>query len=259
MKHETGAVMEERLQKIIARSGLASRRKAEDMIREGRVSVNSETVRELGFKADIGRDEIRVDGKLICAEETKIYVALNKPRGYVTTLSDPQKRPTVISLLPELGARLFPVGRLDYDSEGLLLMTNDGHFAQQIQHPRFLVSKTYRVKISGRLTGAEFRRLQNGLDLEDGTFVPDAAMIDEINPKSSWLILNISEGRNRVIRRAFEKLGHPVLRLIRTAIADLQLGNLGEGDYRFLKGWEIRQLMSPRRQNERLGKPWEKT
>ncbi|OPY87790.1 MAG: Ribosomal large subunit pseudouridine synthase B [Syntrophus sp. PtaU1.Bin208] len=244
--------MEERLQKIIARSGLASRRKAEEMIHEGRVSVNSEIVRKFGAKADVDRDEIRVDGKLICAEETKTYLMLNKPRGYVTTLHDPQKRPMVISLLPELGVRLFPVGRLDYDSEGLLLMTNDGRFAQHIQHPRYRISKTYRVKISGRLNTGEFRRLQSGLDLEDGKFIPDEISLEEINPKSTWLTLKISEGRNRVIRRAFEQLGRPVLRLIRTAVADLQLGSLGEGDYRFLKGWEIRQLLSPRKKSGSL-------
>lgn len=241
--------MEERLQKIIARSGIASRRKAEEMIREGRVSVNSVTVRELGSRADIGRDEIRVDGKLICAEETKIYLMLNKPRGYVTSLSDPQNRPLVIHLLPELGVRLFPVGRLDYDSEGLLLLTNDGQFAQHVQHPRYRISKTYRVKISGRLKAADFARLQKGLELEDGRFVPDDVVLEEINPKTSWLTLKISEGRNRVIRRAFEQLGHEVLRLIRTAVADLQLGNLREGDYRLLKGWEIQRLLAPRRQS----------
>ena len=239
--------MEERIQKIIARSGLASRRKAEEMIQEGRVSVNSEIVRELGFKADIDKDEIRVDGKLICAEETKTYLMLNKPRGYVTTLSDPQNRPKVVSLIPELGIRIFPVGRLDYDSEGLLLMTNDGQFAQHIQHPSYRISKTYRVKISGRLNPGDFRRLEQGLELEDGKFSPDSVTLDEINPKSSWLVLKISEGRNRVIRRAFEQLGHPVLRLIRTAVADLQLGNLGEGDFRFLRREEIRKLLNPSR------------
>jgi len=236
--------MEERIQKIIARSGMASRRKAEEMIQEGRVSVNSEIIRELGFKADIGKDEIRVDGKLICTEETKTYLMLNKPRGYVTTLSDPQNRPKVGSLIPELGIRLFPVGRLDYDSEGLLLMTNDGQFAQHIQHPSYRISKTYRVKISGRLNPGEFRRLQQGMDLEDGKFTPDDLTLEELNPKSSWLILKISEGRNRVIRRAFEQVGHPVLRLIRTAVADLQQGRLGEGAHRFLKGWEIRKLLN---------------
>jgi len=240
--------MEERLQKIIARSGIASRRKAETMISEGRVSVNSEIVREQGCKADVERDEIRVDGKLICVEETKFYLMLNKPRGYVTALSDPQNRPLVIHLLPEMGARLFPVGRLDYDSEGLLLMTNDGGFAQHVQHPRYRISKTYRVKISGRLNAREINQLQKGLELEDGKFVPDEVSLEEINPKSSWLTLKISEGRNRVIRRAFEHLGHEVLRLIRTAVADLQLGNLPEGDYRLLKGWEIKQLLSPPKQ-----------
>jgi len=247
--------MEERLQKLIARSGIASRRKAETMISEGRVSVNSQIVRELGSKADIERDEIRVDGKLICVEETKIYLMLNKPRGYVTALSDPQNRPLVIHLLPEMGARLFPVGRLDYDSEGLLLMTNDGGFAQHVQHPRYRISKTYRVKISGRLNAREFNQLQKGLELEDGKFVPDEVALEEINPKSSWLTLKISEGRNRVIRRAFEQLGHEVLRLIRMAVADLQLGNLPEGDYRLLKGWEIRQLLSPRKREKSTALP----
>lgn len=241
--------MEERLQKIIARSGIASRRKAEEMISEGRVSVNAEIVKELGSKADIDRDEIRVDGKRICAEESKITLMLNKPRGYVTALSDPQKRPLVIHLLPELGARLFPVGRLDYDSEGLLLMTNDGEFAQRVQHPRYRISKTYRVKITGHLNAREFGLLQKGLKLEDGRFVPDEVRLEEVNPKSSWLTVRISEGRNRVIRRAFEHLGHEVQRLIRTAVDDLQLGNLPEGEYRLLKGREIRNLLSPKNMN----------
>lgn len=246
--------MEERLQKILARSGIASRRKAEEMISEGRVSVNSEIVREMGFKADIERDEIRVDGKLICAEETKIYLMLNKPRGYVTSLSDPQQRPLVGHLLPELGARLFPVGRLDYDSEGLLLMTNDGSFAQHIQHPRYRISKTYRVKISGRIKAEELNQLLRGLELEDGRFIPDEVSMGEINPKSTWITVKISEGRNRVIRRAFDKLGHSVLRLIRIAIDDLQLGNLKEGEYRFLKGWEIKKLISSKKSGDKFSK-----
>jgi 23S rRNA pseudouridine2605 synthase len=208
----------------------------------------------MGFKADILRDEIRVDGKLICAEETKIYLMLNKPRGYITSLSDPQQRPLVTHLLPELGARLFPVGRLDYDSEGLLLMTNDGSFAQHIQHPRYRISKTYRVKISGRIKAQELNQLQKGLELEDGRFIPDEVLMEEINPKSTWVTLKISEGRNRVIRRAFEKLGHSVLRLIRIAIDDLQLGNLREGDYRFLKGWEIKKLLSQKKSSEKVSK-----
>jgi 23S rRNA pseudouridine2605 synthase len=246
--------VEERLQKIIARSGIASRRKAEEMIGEGRVSVNSEIVREMGFKADIERDEIRVDGKLICAEETKIYLMLNKPRGYVTSLSDPQNRPLVTHLLPELGARLFPVGRLDFDSEVLLLMTNDGMFAQHVQHPRYRISKTYRVKISGRMSSEELTSLRKGLELEDGRFIPDEVSIEDINPKSTWVMLKISEGRNRVIRRAFEKMGHSVLRLIRTAVDDLQLDNLEGGHYRLLKGWEIKQLLSPKKQRGKVSK-----
>ncbi len=249
--------MEERLQKILAKAGVASRRKAEELIREGRVSVNAQVVREMGTKADVERDEIRLDGKLICTEEPKITLMLYKPRGYLTSLSDPQKRPLVIHLLPELGSRLFPVGRLDYDSEGLLLMTNDGSFAQHVQHPRYRISKTYRVKISGRLSPAEFSRLKKGLELEDGRFIPDDVSLEEVNPKSSWLTLKISEGRNRVIRRASEQLGHEVLRLIRTAIGDLQLGNLREGEFRLLKGREIRQFLSPRKQEPSTALPRE--
>ncbi len=236
--------MKERLQKIIASSGISSRRTAERMIIEGRVTVNSAVVRQLGTKADIDEDEIRVDGKLILREESKVYLMLNKPRGYVTTLRDPQGRPVVADLLSGISERMFPVGRLDYDSEGLLLMTNDGDFSLKIQHPRFMIPKTYVVKIEGNLKSSDIKMLQDGIKLKDGKFKPDSFHILKTSRKSCWLALTIAEGRNRLIRRVFEALGHTVIRLIRTAIADINLGNMKVGTFRHLTRKEVQHLLS---------------
>ncbi|MDO8723612.1 MAG: pseudouridine synthase [Syntrophales bacterium] len=236
--------MEERLQKIIARAGFASRRAAEKMIQEGRVSVNKVIVRQLGVKANVKKDEIRVDRNLIFPEVVKIYLMLNKPRGYITTLHDPEGRPIVADLLPDISERVFSVGRLDYDSEGLLLMTNDGDFAQRILHPRFGIRKIYRVKLRGDLTGSEIRSLEKGIELEDGKFNPEAFRVEKTNRKSCWVILTIAEGRSRMIRRAFASLGHPVARLIRVAISDVDLGNLKTGAYRSLTKREVQKLLS---------------
>ncbi|MGZ3592744.1 MAG: pseudouridine synthase [Syntrophales bacterium] len=236
--------MKERLQKIIAAAGISSRRAAEKMIVEGRVTVNDAVVRQLGARADIGADEIRVDGKLILPEESKVYLLLHKPRGYVTTLHDPERRAVVTDLLSGIPERIFPVGRLDYDSEGLLLLTNDGDFSQRVQHPRFKISKTYMVKIDGNLTKKEVRALSEGVRLPDGNFKPENLQIKRTNRKSSWLALNIAEGRNRLIRRGLESLGHPVIRLIRTAIADISLGKMKAGTFRYLTKKEVEHLLS---------------
>jgi 23S rRNA pseudouridine2605 synthase len=236
--------MKERIQKIIAGAGISSRRTAEKMIVEGRVSVNNAIVTQLGAKADIEEDEIRVDGKLILPETSKVYLMLNKPKGYMTTLHDPQGRPVVKDLLTDILERVFPVGRLDYDSEGLLLMTNDGDFALRIQHPRFMIPKTYRVKIEGNLANSAIKALSEGIKLNDGKFKPDSFHIDKRNPKSCWLTMTIAEGRNRVIRRGFESLGHSVARIIRTTISDIGLGDLKEGTYRHLTRKEIQHLLS---------------
>jgi len=236
--------MKERIQKLIASAGISSRRAAEKMIVEGRVSVNNEIVRQLGAKADIEEDEIRVDGKLILPETSKVYLMLNKPKGYMTTLHDPQGRPVVKDLLTDISERVFPVGRLDYDSEGLLLMTNDGDFALRIQHPRFRIPNTYRVKIEGNLASSAIKALSEGIKLNDGKFKPDSFHIDKKNPKSCWLTMTIAEGRNRVIRRGFESLGHSVTRIIRTTISDVGLGDLKEGTYRHLTRKEIQHLLS---------------
>ncbi len=236
--------MKERLQKIIAQAGIASRRAAEKMILDGRVSINGAVVSVLGTKADLEKDEIRVEGRLISTETTKVYLMLNKPRGYVTTLDDPQQRPIVTDLLSGVQEKVFPVGRLDYDSEGLLLFTNDGDFALRLQHPRFQVSKTYRVKIEGYLSNQEMRLLSEGITMEDGLFRPVYIAVERKTGKSCWLRVTLMEGRNRVIRRAFDSLGHSVVRLIRVAVADLSLDDLKPGTYRYLKKREVMRLMS---------------
>jgi 23S rRNA pseudouridine2605 synthase len=236
--------MTERLQKIIAQAGLASRREAEKMITAGRVSVNNLIVRQLGTKADIEKNSIRLDGALICPGLEKIYIMLNKPAGYVTTLHDPQGRPIVADLLSSISGRVFPVGRLDYDSEGLILLTNDGDFAQRILHPRFRMPKVYQVKIKGKPSPAELRALKKGIVLEDGIFLPEDVGVARVNQKSSWLVMTIKEGKNRILRRAFSSFGHEVVRLIRTRIGDLELGNLKTGAHRFLTKSEVRKLLS---------------
>ncbi|NPU85042.1 MAG: rRNA pseudouridine synthase [Syntrophaceae bacterium] len=235
---------EERLQKILARSGVSSRRKAEELVLQGRVSVNGEIRRELGSKADAVRDDIRVDGRRILPDETLVYLMLHKPAGTVTSLHDPEGRPTIRHLLEERLERLFPVGRLDYDSEGLLLVTNDGQFALRVAHPRYRVPKTYRVKVRGSLPPKTLRKLESGIDLPDGRFTPDAVAMEGKNPKSTWIQIIATEGRNRVIRRALEALGYPVQRLIRVAVGGVSLGDLAEGKSRPLKTSEIRQLLS---------------
>jgi len=234
--------MKERVQKILSAAGISSRRAAEKMILDGRISVNGEVVKELGTKADPDRDEIRVDGSLISTEISRVYIMLNKPRGYVTTLKDPEGRPIVRDLLRDVDERVFPVGRLDYDSEGLLILTNDGDFAQKLQHPRFKIPKRYLVKVRGSVAAKDMAAVEKGVKLEDGMFKPLEFKLEGRNPKSTWVYVTINEGRNRVIRRFFEELGHPVARLVRVSIGEIGLGDLKEGEYRHLKKWEISKL-----------------
>ncbi len=238
------------MQKIIACAGIASRRAAERMILEGRISVNNEVVRQLGAKADRERDEIRVDGKLVHATGEKIYLVLNKPRGFVTTLRDPQRRPIVTDLLPAELGRVFPVGRLDYDSEGLLFLTNDGDLAQRILHPRFRIPKLYKVKIKGRLSSSELQHLREGLDLSDGRFCPDDIRVLKVNEKSTWLMMGLRSGKNRIIRRAFNSLDHDVTELIRTHIGGLGLGDLKIGEFRLLTKRETEKMFPARKQDK---------
>lgn len=239
--------MEERLQKIIAAAGICSRRAAEELILAGKVQVNDRVVRQLGTKADPQRDEIRVEGRLITTEVERLYLMLNKPAGYVTTLKDPEGRPVVTDLLREVGGRVYPVGRLDYDSEGLLILTNDGAFAERVQHPRYEIPRTYLAKVRGRVTRKELQSLLKGIELEDGPFTVDGIQEEKFNEKSQWLRVTISEGRNRIIRRAMEALGHPVARLIRVSVGNLELGDLKPGQYRRLQKREVERLLRPRR------------
>jgi pseudouridine synthase len=233
--------MKERLQKILARAGVASRRKAEEMILAGRITVGGRIVDSLGMQAS-SDDEVCVDGNPIAAPEVKRYIMLNKPPGYVSTLRDPQGRPTVKGLVAGVPVRLYPVGRLDYDSEGLLLMTNDGDFAHGLQHPRFGVRKTYRVQLAGRITATDLDRLASGIELSDGPFKPVEIRCIRITQDRSWLQLTITEGRNRIIRRAMEQTGYRVCRLIRMEIGGLRLGALKKGEFRELTRSERERL-----------------
>ncbi len=235
--------MKERLQKILSQAGVASRRAAEKMIAEARISVNGVVVTEPGTKADSDRDEIRVDGRLISCDVDQIYILLHKPQGVVTTLSDPQGRPIVTDLLEGVTERVFPVGRLDYDSEGLLILTNDGEFAQRLQHPSYGIPKTYRVKVEGNPGKGEIQALGNGIDLSDGRFAPMNVSLEKTNRESAWLRMTITDGRNRVIRRAFELLGHPVCRLVRVAVGDVTLNGVREGAWRRLTKVEVDRLL----------------
>jgi len=236
--------MKERLQKIIAAAGVASRRHAEKLITEGRVSVNQVVVSQLGEKADAEKDVIRVDGNIISTEKIKYYIALNKPAGFVTTMHDPQGRPTIIDLVNDVPERVYPVGRLDYDSRGLLLLTNDGDFAQKIQHPRFQKPKVYRVKIQGHLSKEQVAQMSRGIRLEDGVFKPENLKVEKYNDKSTWLKLTLREGKNRIIRRGFEAAGYRVASLLRESIGELKLADLKEGAWRHLTKKEINQLLN---------------
>jgi 23S rRNA pseudouridine2605 synthase len=233
----------ERLQKIIASAGIASRRAAETLIREGHVSVNDEVVTEMGYRADPFRDVIRVRGVRITSDPVKVYLAVHKPAGYLTAMSDPRGRKIVADLVSDFSERLVPVGRLDYASEGLLIMTNDGDFSYRVQHPKFNIPKTYLVKVKGSVKAAAFAAIQGGTRLDDGYFKPDEASIEKVNRRSTWLRFTIHSGRNRIVRRYFETLGFQVTRLIRTAIGEMDLGTLKPGAFRHLKASEIRQFM----------------
>ncbi len=242
--------MQERIQKIIARAGICSRRKAEDLIVQGLVSVNGRVVCELGTKADPDHDEVRVQGKRILAERDDVYIMLHKPEGYITSLSDPHGRPTVMDLLRKEKTRVFPVGRLDWDSSGVLLLTNDGELAQKLTHPSYQVSKTYEVKVKGEPDENALKRLRRGISLAGRKTAPAEVRIMPRKGKHTWLAISLVEGRNRQVRRMCEAVGHPALKLKRTRLGPLNLGDLPAGKYRYLEGKEItllRKLINPQR------------
>lgn len=236
--------MEERLQKILAQAGVCSRRAAEELIRQGRVKVDGAIVSEMGLKFDPTRHQITVNGKPLQSSEKKITLLLNKPRGYVTTMSDPQGRPIVTSLVKEVDLRLFPVGRLDLDTEGALLMTNDGELAQKLLHPKFEVNKTYEVTIRGQIDPKKIQSLEQGIDLDGRQTWPAKIAILKKTEKTTSLHIVIHEGRKRQVRRMFEAIGHPVIHLKRLAYGNLQLGSLPLGKYRLLGEKDLNRLFS---------------
>jgi 23S rRNA pseudouridine2605 synthase len=228
----------ERLQKILSQAGVASRRASEALMLQGRVMVNGVTVRELGTKADPARDDIRVDGRRVRIAEHHRYLLLNKPRGYVTTRSDPERRPTVIDLLKGVKEYVYPVGRLDYDSEGLLILTNDGDLAAHLTHPSHEVPRVYEVEVLGVPDERDLERLRRGIMLEGRRTQP--ADIRVVKP--GLLLITIREGRNRQVRKMCEAIGHPVDHLRRIAIGPLKDARLKPGYWRDLTVEEVKKL-----------------
>jgi 23S rRNA pseudouridine2605 synthase len=234
-----------RLQKILAAAGVASRRAAERLIAEGRVSVNGATVTELGTRADPERDEIRVDGRRVGQAAAPLHFLLNKPRGYVTTRSDPEGRPTVLALLPDIRAYIYPVGRLDYDSEGLLILTNDGDLAARLTHPSHEVPREYHARVLGVPDDHDLGRLRRGIVLDGRRTAPaDVHLLKVIGgrPPHALVAITLHEGRTRQVRRMFESVGHPVADLRRVRIGPIADDRLKLGAYRPLTAKEIAAL-----------------
>ena len=236
--------MEERLQKILSQAGVCSRRAAEELIRQGRVSVDGVSVTEMGLKVDADLHRVTVNGQPLKSPGRKITLLLNKPKGYVTTMSDPQGRPIVTSLIKDVHERLFPVGRLDLDTEGALLMTNDGELAQKLLHPKFEIKKTYLAIVKGHLDPQKIQALEQGIDLDGRLTWPARILVREKSEKTTTLHIVIHEGRKRQVRRMFEAIGHPVIYLKRLAYGNLELGNLALGKYRFLSKKDLDRLFS---------------
>ena len=242
--------MLERLQKIISRAGIASRRKAEEMILQGRVLVNGQAVTKLGAKADPERDHIRVDGKLLQRSSQRIYLLLNKPTGYVSTVSDPQRRPTVMSLVPRGGMkeRVYPVGRLDYHSSGLLILTNDGDLANFLMARASGVPRTYHAKVESRPDAAALKKLEEGIVL-DGRRTAPCRIRPLAEQEKPWYEITLVEGRYHQVRRMFERIGHPVVKLKRVRIAFLTDEGLAPGRFRNLTPAEVNRLKNWKGQN----------
>lgn len=246
--------MEERLQKFLARAGICSRRAAEELIRQGQVAVDGRLVTEMGVKVDPERQRISVRGRQVTLTKTTITILLNKPRGYVTTMRDPQGRPIVTTLIKDIKERLFPVGRLDLDTEGALILTNDGELAQQLLHPKFEINKTYQAVVQGRISPETIRRVEGGIDLDGRRTWPAKIRLLSQDERRSTLEIVIHEGRKRQVRRMFEAVAHPVLHLKRLAYGSLQLGNLSLGAYRRLGAQDIDLLFSPAKSAKILAK-----
>lgn len=238
--------MEQRLQKLLAAAGVASRREAEKLITAGRVSVDGVAITQLGAKADPERSTIELDGKAINLHVGKVYVLLNKPRGYTSTRRDPHAPRVVTDLVKDVGEGLYPVGRLDADTEGLLILTNDGDFTMRMTHPRHKVPKTYRVEVRGLVAQETLLLLARGITLEDGLTAPAKTKLVALNTarQASTVDITIREGRKRQVRRMFDSVGHPVIRLTRTNFGSVPLGKLRPGEWRFLTPEEVESLLA---------------
>jgi pseudouridine synthase len=253
--------VQERLQKVLARAGFASRRGAEALMQDGRVTVNGEIVRELGTKADPARDDIRVDGVRVKTAREPVYIVLNKPRGVVTTRRDPSGRPTVMDLVPGV-AGLFPVGRLDLTTEGLILLTNDGAFAERVAHPRFEVPRVYHAKVRGLPDAKTLARLRRGVRIGDDLLVDDRVRLIEVD-RNAWVEVTLHEGKQHEVRRLLEAVGHPVSKLRRVSFGPVTLRSLGPGEHRALEPREVAGLLrgdqdpspAPRRPRRRRRRP----
>jgi 23S rRNA pseudouridine2605 synthase len=253
----------ERLQKILSQAGVASRRASEQLMIEGRVTVNGETIRELGTKADAAADDIRVDGRRVKLPERHRYVLLNKPKGYVTTRSDPEKRSTVIDLLRGVHEYVYPVGRLDYDSEGLLLLTNDGDLAARLTHPSHGVARVYEAHVLGTPDAHDIERLSRGVTIEGRRTAPaEIQLMPGRDESHARLRITIREGRNRQVRNMFDAIGHPVDRLVRVAVGPIRDTRLKTGYWRDLTKEEVAALKraaavlhTPRAQAEAEDRP----
>lgn len=227
----------ERLQKYISGSGFTSRRKAEELIKAGKVKVNGKTVTEMGYKVEKG-DTVTIGGKKISAQK-KVYVMLNKPRGYITTVSDEKGRKTVMELVEDCGAKVFPVGRLDYDSEGLIILTSDGDFANRLIHPSGNLKKTYNAQLKKLPTEEELKTLLKGVEIEDYVAKAEEVRIIKGDKEKPRVLISITGGKNRQVRKMFAAVGHEVVRLKRISIGNLKLGTLPSGSWRHLTVKEI--------------------
>ena len=232
-----------RLQKVLARAGVASRRASEDLIARGRVEVNGQVVSEQGTRVDPARDVIRVDGVRIPPERNHSYVVLNKPRGVLSAMEDDRGRRTLAEFVQRRGERLFHVGRLDAETEGLILLTNDGEFAQRMSHPSYEIRKTYVAVVEGSLEHATLARIRRGVTLDDGPIRPDKVRIVAREPRQTMVEVTLHSGRNRIVRRLFEAVGHPVRQLSRTAFGPVRLGRLKPGEVRDLTREELGSLL----------------
>ncbi len=235
---------EMRVQKFLSKAGVCSRRTAEKWMKAGRVSVNGAACREMGAKVDPRTDRVEVDGKIVTLPDSYVYLLMNKPIHTITSMDDPEDRPVVVDLLPEKMPRVWPVGRLDWDSEGLLILTNDGKLTNLLTHPSHEVSKTYAVKVRGLIQPESevLKSLREGIRLEDGMTAPARVVVTRDNGRNTWLEVILHEGRNRQIRRMFEAVGYPVMKLRRIAIGPITIEGIGSGTYRAMTHAEVQDL-----------------